>query len=85
MHLMDFLSSRRRFLQARDMCTLLGMRLMAETQNRTATRLLFNRENFLLQVLSQMIGSLSNIVSTSQKSGVVNEKPKVAVLCAKSR
>lgn len=83
--LMDFLSSRRRFLRARDMCILLGMRPMVETQKRTATRLSFNRENFLLQVLSQRIERLSNIVSTSRKSGVVSEKPKVAVLCAKSR
>jgi hypothetical protein len=32
-----------------------------------------------------MIKSLSNIVSTSQKSGVVSENPKVDVLCVKSR
>jgi len=84
-HLMNFLSSHCRFLQARDMCILLGMRLMEETQKHTKTKLLLNRENFLLQALSQMIKSLSNIVSTSQKSGVVSENPKVDVLCVKSR
>lgn len=67
------------------MCILLGMRPMEETQKRTTTRLLLNQENFLHQVLSRMKESLSNIVSTSRKSGVVNENRKVDVLCAKSR
>lgn len=58
---------------------------MEETQKHTKTKLLLNRENFLLQAPSQMIESLLNIVSTSQKSGVVSENPKVGVLCVKSR
>lgn len=85
MYLMDLLLSGCRYLQVRDMCILLGTRLMEEIQQRTVISLLSNQGNFLLQVLSQMKESLLNIVSTSRKSGVVSEKSKAGVLCAKSR
>lgn len=73
-----------RFHQARDMCILLGMKLMGENCG-DQINLLSDRENSHHPGLHLMREDLFNTVLTSQRFGAVNKSQKVDARCVKKR
>ena len=73
--------SMNRYLQARDVCTSLGVKLIEEICKTNLKLLLYQGKHHHHLVLCPMKGGLWNTTSTSVRFGVVNENLKVDARC----